>query len=107
MSTLHKKLKVRAIFRKTCNLRNFACYKFLLESLFSTLQEDWTTLQQFIIPWYDQYDKAIYKLSSDNKILSSLIKKVCRTRSFLNHFREAITAPCFNRIEFVVIPYYI
>ena len=33
---------------------------------------------------------CIYKLSSDDKILSSLIKKARRTCTFLNHFREAI-----------------
>ena len=31
----------------------------------------------------------IYKLSSDDKILSSLIKKTFLTCVFLNHFREA------------------
>ena len=31
----------------------------------------------------------IYKLSSDNKTLSSLIKKAWCTCTFLNHFREA------------------
>ena len=30
-----------------------------------------------------------YKFSRDNKILSSLITKTCRTCTFLNHFREA------------------
>ena len=32
---------------------------------------------------------CIDKLSSDDKILSSLIKKAWRTCNFLNHFREA------------------
>ena len=31
----------------------------------------------------------IYKLSSDDKILSSLIKKACCTSSFLNYSKEA------------------
>ena len=33
--------------------------------------------------------KLYYKLSSDEKILSSLIKKAWCTRTFKNHFREA------------------
>ena len=33
--------------------------------------------------------KYIYKLSSNDKVLSPLIKKTCRTCTFLNHFREA------------------
>ena len=44
------------------------------------------------------------KLSSDDKVLSSLVKKTCRT--FLNHSREANGnnyPPCFYRIDFVVI----
>ena len=32
---------------------------------------------------------CIYKLSSDDKILSSLIKKAWCSCPFLNHFREA------------------
>ena len=51
-----------------------------------------------------------YKLSRDNKILSSLIKKAWCTCTFLNHFREANEqhyAPCFYRIDFAVIPSYI
>ena len=32
---------------------------------------------------------SIYKLSSDDKVSSSLIKKACCTCNFLNHFREA------------------
>ena len=31
---------------------------------------------------------CIYKLSSDDKVLSSLITKTYRTRTFLNHFRK-------------------
>ena len=33
--------------------------------------------------------KLYFKLSSDDKILSSLIKKACCTCTFLNHLREA------------------
>ena len=46
----------------------------------------------------------IYKLSSDDKILSSLIKKTCLTYVFLNHNNYA---PCFKRIDFPFIPSYI
>ena len=31
----------------------------------------------------------LYKLSSNDKVLSPLIKKTCSTCTFLNHFREA------------------
>ena len=51
----------------------------------------------------------VYKVSSDNKILASLIKKACCTCTFLNHFRETNEqyASCFDKIDFVVIPSYI
>ena len=53
---------------------------------------------------------CIYKLSSDNKILSSLIIKAWCTCTFLNHFRKQMSnyyVPCVYRIDFVVIPSYI
>ena len=53
---------------------------------------------------------CIYKLSSEDKIFSSLIMKRCRTCTFLNHFRETNEhwlSPCFNKVDFVVIPCYI
>ena len=48
------------------------------------------------------------KLSSDDKILSSLIKKAWPTCTFINHFRELrgnYYAPCFYRINFVIPSY--
>ena len=64
---------------------------------------------------YTSYKRAknqncIYKLSNKDKILSSLIKEVWRTCTFLNYFREAMSnyyEPCFCRIDFDVIPSYI
>ena len=45
----------------------------------------------------------VYKWSSDDKILSSLIEKQI-TCTFLNHFRKAMSnnyVPCFNSIDFM------
>ena len=41
---------------------------------------EWRWVHGLVIP--------IYKLSSDDKILSSLIKKAWCTCTFLNHFRD-------------------
>ena len=48
---------------------------------------------------------CIYKLISNNKILSSLTTKTCHKCTFLNHFRESNKQQLsFNKIDFVVIP---
>ena len=45
ISKLHKKITVRAIFRKICNLRNFVFYNFSKNLGFQQLEKDFTTLQ--------------------------------------------------------------
>ena len=55
-------------------------------------------------------ENYIYKLSSDDKILSSLILKTCRTCIFYITSGKQMSnkyAPCFIRTVFVVIPSYI
>ena len=55
-------------------------------------------------------NNCVYKLSSDDKLLSSSIKKAWCKCTFLNPFREAnekLLCPCCYRIDFVVIPSYI
>ena len=43
----------------------------------------------YVVQKNEKVKLCIYKLSSDNKILSSLIKKAWCTCTFLNNFREA------------------
>ena len=53
---------------------------------------------------------SIYKLSSDDKVLLSLIKKAWCTYTSLNISGKEISnnyAPWFNRINFAVIPSYV
>ena len=52
MAQFLRKPAVWNIFRKTCDLRDFAFYKFFEDLGFQPLHKDWTILQQFIIPWY-------------------------------------------------------
>ena len=59
ISKLHKKLASRSIFKKPFTLRNFAFQNFYQNLGFQRLQEDWATLQQFIIPSYHCFDKAL------------------------------------------------
>ena len=54
----------------------------------------------------DRKQNYIYELSSDNKILSSFVKKTCRTCTFVNTSGKQMSnyyAPCFNRTDFFVI----
>ena len=51
--------------------------------------------------------KLYYKSSSDDKILSSFLKKAWSTCTFLNHFGEAYELLLCYRIDFATIPFYI
>ena len=55
---------VRNIFRKTCNLQNFAFYKFSEELGFQPLHKDYAILQQFIMPWYRYHGTVSQKTCS-------------------------------------------
>ena len=78
MTKLLRKNGVRAIFRKTCNLRNFAFYNFCENLDFQSYEESWATLQLPLI------SRSIITMSKLHKKLAvrAIFRKICNLRNF-------------------------
>ena len=93
---IFRRPEVRAIFRKTCNLRNFAFYNFSENLDFQSYEEGWETLQVPLI------SRSIIKMPNLHKkrAVRTIFKKMCNLRnfSFYNFGWNLVFNP-YKRIE--------